>query len=105
MRDFLDDDTPLWERLGYASEADYHEAQARRAREAKEQQGREAAQRHAAAGRDYGIMKRVNRRLKDRKRSHTRWQNATVDYRERAYATRRAWYKRNRERVLQQQSC
>lgn len=70
---FDDDEQPLWERLGYASEADYLNAQANWAKDAKEQRAREASQQHAAAGRDYGIIKRINKRIKARERSHKRY--------------------------------
>lgn len=100
MREFLDDNAPLWERLGYASEADYHEAQARRAREAKEQRAREAAQRHAAAGRDYGVIKRINKRAKAREKNRRWYANNLDRARElgRAKYQRRIEYERSRNR-------
>ena len=73
---FLSDDAPLWVRRGYASEADYLNAQANRARDAKEQQAREANQRHAAAGRDYSIIKRINKRIRQREANRRQyWKN------------------------------
>lgn len=112
MADFLRGDQPLWARLGYASEADYLEAQKRREKSAKESLGAEATRKYAAAGRDYDIIKRINKRIKKREgcrryywkdhartleRNRARWRRNYYANPELYRAHSKRWRQQNRE--------
>lgn len=104
-------------RENFADEASWLEFQANQLELARHKRQRQATQQHAEAGRDYDIIKRINRKLKHREANRRRYWSNPDEYRARARASAkryyikhgerkrarwRAWFAKNREWCIQQ---